>query len=278
MLKKPAVSLQRAACCIVAPARAEAMLLDLVPRTVLADQAYLRRVPAVLTALVRASVEVGQTPAWVADETLEAIAEMTPEFLEDISGPSRRPGDGASRLALDIFATDPDAAAPRIALLEETMGSASALAEFDASAVTAARRRRRLPARRSSIDVGDAPSAVRDAAVAVDAGAADAIRTLFPTELAGEYRAAVRTLIERLLAVDPDTLRRGKPVNTAANTAAALCWAVRRAQERPLPSLLTCQHSGVDAPSAVWRTRSGLPRRRPARLSPTARSGSWSRR
>lgn len=151
MLKKPAVSLQRAACCIVAPARAEAMLLDLVPRTVLADQAYLRRVPAVLTALVRASVEVGQTPAWVADETLEAIAEMTPEFLEDISGPSRRPGDGASRLALDIFATDPDAAAPRIALLEETMGSASALAEFDASAVTAARRRRRLPARRSSI-------------------------------------------------------------------------------------------------------------------------------
>ncbi len=209
--------------------RAEAMLLDLVPRKVLADAAYLRRVPEVFRALVRASVELGHTSGWVADEALEAIEEMTPEFLEDISGPPRQPGDGAHRLALEVLATNPEAAARRLAVLEEIMGSATAVAALDLDALEALVDR--------PLDVDDAPSPVRDAAVAVDAFAASAIHALFPEDVAGEYRAAVRTLVERLVAVDPDTLRRGKP----ANTAAALCWAVGRAND------LIGESSGADS-------------------------------
>ena len=73
------------------------------------------------------------------------------------------------------------------------MGSATAVAALDLDAHEALVDR--------PLDVDDAPSPVRDAAVAVDAFAASAIHALFPEDVAGEYRAAVRTLVERLVAV-----------------------------------------------------------------------------
>lgn len=201
------------------PERAEAMLLDLVPRKVLADEAYLRRVPDVLTTLVLAAAELGHTPDAVADETIDAIEDITADYVDIIEGRPPGRGDEARRLALDVFAATPDVAAPRMAALDEMMGSAAAVAALDVDAVTALDER--------DLDVDNAPQSVREAAAAVDALAAGAIDALFAAHLRHEYRSAVRTLIERLAAATPDTLRRGK----AANTAGALCWAVGRAND-----------------------------------------------
>ena len=199
------------------PQRAEAMLLDLVPRKVLADQEYLRRVPEVLAVFVRAGAELGHTAASVADETVEVIQELLPEYFEQIGGPRRSRGDEAHRFALEIFSPDAETAALRLQTLERIVGGPDELDRLDPDTVETLVER--------PLDVGDAPQLVRDAAVMVDDLAGSAIGALADPLLQGEYRSAVRTLIVRLAVTTPDTLRRGK----AANTAAALCWAVGRA-------------------------------------------------
>lgn len=201
------------------PERADAILLDLVPRKVMADSAYLRRVPEVLTALVRAAAELGHTTPMVAGTTAEAIRDLTTDYLEAIDTSRPTPGDEARRLALAALGTRPRVGEIRLDALETVMGGPEALAELDLDALDELVDR--------PLDLADAPRPVRDAATAADDLARGAIDALIDPTLRGEYRAAVRTLIDRLAAGAPETLRRGKPVNTAA----ALCWTVGRAND-----------------------------------------------
>jgi len=118
------------------PIRVEAMLLDLVPRKIHADAAYMRRVPEVLSAMVRAAAEVSGTPASVVEETLEVVDDLLDEYFELVAAP-RSPFAGAEALAqfaLDAVGGPAREQAVRVrrARLVEVMGSEDAL---DADAV-----------------------------------------------------------------------------------------------------------------------------------------------
>src|SRR3546814_5542197 len=76
------------------PVAVEILLLDWVPRKIVADRAYLESVPAVLRALVTYAHAERAVAAARTRATLGAIDDMEAEYLDAISRP-RRPGPEA---------------------------------------------------------------------------------------------------------------------------------------------------------------------------------------
>lgn len=225
------------------PLRVEALLLDLAPRKIFADRAHLLRLPDVLAVVVRAAAEVAGMSEAVLRETLATLEDCRAEYAEAVAAPPQ-PGDYAAQLARAALGArvdgpdgdDDDGAADlgwdddpeerrrrvwpvRGPRLVAVMGGEEALDALDVDTIT--------PHVPRPLAVDDVPVAVRDAALAVDGLVTDAIEVVFDDTHGPELLAVVRTMIERLARLSPDSLRRGKP----ATTAAALCWAAGRAND-----------------------------------------------
>ncbi len=108
---------------------------------------------------------------------------------------------------------------PRIADLETIVGGPEALAAIDVKDIA--------PLSLAPVDLERLPERVRDLVTQIDRLAVDAIDALADPRVREEFSAAVRVLLTHVAQRAPASVRRAKP----AMTAAALCWAVGRAND-----------------------------------------------
>lgn len=201
----------------------EILLLDWYPRKIMADQAYLRRMPTVLDAFIRfAHAEAGIDPGRT-DETLAALAAFTPDYLKAV-GQARRQGPEALMERMGLLnplaaADDPrlidhlDLAALSAEMLAELVGGHTELAALTAEP---------LP---DEPFVTEAIPAAIAARVAETVALADACCDgLLDTE----HRTAVRRLLHDVAVRAPTSFDGRSRPRTAA---AGLCWMVGRANE-----------------------------------------------
>lgn len=187
---------------IWSPVTVEVLLLDWVPRTVLADDAYLARIPAVLRALVRYGHQIRGIRASLTDETLTAIAQYEPMYLDALTGGDR-----------GTWMDDSDLSVAEI-MLERLDGH--------------------VGGRPNLLSLSAAP--LPDEPVRWD-GIADDVRPVVEQYLAEcdrvavavldvEHRTAMRRLLFQVARADPAVFRRRSSV---ARGAAAVAWVIGRA-------------------------------------------------
>lgn len=87
------------------PVAVEILLLDWLPRKVMAGQTFLAKAPDLLRAFVRFCRAERAIPSYLTDQTLDAIDRWEPEYRRAISSP--RPHSTAALLA-GLGAFDPD--------------------------------------------------------------------------------------------------------------------------------------------------------------------------
>lgn len=201
------------------PTAVEILLLDWLPRKIIAEADFLARAPALLRSFVRfAHAEAGIRPG-LTDETLAAIDAHEPAYLDTIRHP--RPQGPAALLAamgFDAGVSGGDVELPshREMMLEPlraAVGGDETLRTLDDA-----------PLPDEAFDWAVVPSEaserVGEVVALVDRGC-DAL-------LDAECRTAARRLLADVAAADPDAVRRGR----ADTAAAALLWAVAKANDR----------------------------------------------
>ncbi|MFD4421372.1 DUF6398 domain-containing protein [Agromyces sp. NPDC058484] len=206
------------------PVTAEIVLLDLVPRKVVADAAYLDRVPDVLRALVRYSHQTRGVPTHYTRDTLAAIDEFEPEYRTAIRRPRHQGpmallerigavpplGDGDD----DDFDEDFDEDFHDDETLDEyflrlwadTVGGLDSLRNLDASP---------LPV--EELDPSAVAGDIRDAVAHVGQLVAEACDALYDEE----FRTVCYRMLSRIASADPGIFRRKGRLETAA---AAVIW------------------------------------------------------
>ncbi|HYH31070.1 MAG TPA: DUF6398 domain-containing protein, partial [Pseudonocardia sp.] len=210
------------------PVAVEILLVDWVPRKIVADVPYLAEVPGVLRAFIRfAHDERGIRPELTA-EALAAVDEYEPEYQEIVRTP--RPQGPAALLAALGVADPSDLGedlgedlllAPVRALLADiarTVGGADTLDRLDTAP---------LPDE-AFVWEPIAPD-VRDRVGEV----LGLVERCCDELLDVEYRTACRRFLARSAAADPGIFRRRGRVETAA---AAVCWVIGRVNDLFLPS------------------------------------------
>ena len=91
------------------PVSVEIVLVDWYPRKVFGvDPDDLLHLPDVLEAFVRFAHDRQQIPPYLTDETIEAVARWTPDFLAAMARPGRSPMSNAVRMARIAAGLDPD--------------------------------------------------------------------------------------------------------------------------------------------------------------------------
>lgn len=201
------------------PASVEILLEDWLPRKVVADAAYLSRVPTVLRAFVRfCDAERGLRPELTA-QTIEVIDELAPAYEKrprssprsNVAGPKAKKGQ-AGQLQLDLSVVSRESWQDLArAGLEAAVGGAEPLAELDDEP---------LP---------DEPFTGQGipADLTTSVGAALGLIDRFCERVLDiEYRTACRRLLARAARNDPDAFRSGTRAET---NAAAVCWVIGRA-------------------------------------------------
>jgi len=203
-------------------AAVEILLLDWYPRKIVADDAYLRRMPQVLRALIR----FGHAEAGLADATTEdaqqALAAYEESYLDAIGRPRRQ---GPAALLERMGVLDPmdddgddligieDLEAFQRSMLAELVGGAGPLDRLTGEP---------LPDEPFAVD--GIPEAVRDRVLATAELADRCCDELLDTE----HRTAVRRLLHDVAVADPRSFDGRSKARTAA---AAFCWMVGRANE-----------------------------------------------
>ena len=230
------------------PVAVEIVLVDWIPRKIVADVAYLEKAPDVLRALIRFShQERNIRPALTAD-TVAAVDEYEPEYQRLVRSP-RPQGPAALLAALGAPGADePWDDEPidyPLDALRRAVGDDTALDALDADP---------LPDEPFSWEdvPADVHERVREVLSLVD-GCCD-------TLLDVEYRTAARRLLGDAAAADPEIFRRRGKASTAA---AAICWVVGHANGlfgrggTLLVKDLTA-HFGVDAGNLSQRSEALL--------------------
>jgi Domain of unknown function (DUF6398) len=204
------------------PTAVEILLLDWIPRKIVAEADYLAKAPELLRAFIRFSHdERGIRPA-LTTETVGAVDEFEPEYQRLIRSP-RPQGPMALLAAMGVpienapWAT-PDAELPEfpevmLETLARAVGGDEALSALDAQP---------LPAEEFCWDPipADVHDRVAEVLALVD-GCCDKL-------LDAECRTAGRRLLARAAAADPGIFRRRGRANTAA---AAVCWMIGKAND-----------------------------------------------
>ncbi|SJN21055.1 hypothetical protein FM104_02950 [Microbacterium esteraromaticum] len=178
----------------------EIMLVDLLPRKIMADQAYLRGMPDAMRRTVRFAHASREVPSEHTVSALAAVDHFEPEYLRLIS----EHGDESGELSLSVdefFLRD---AAARI-------GGFETLAALDDA-----------PLPDEPLRLHDVPDAAREAASVVGEHLDRACTEFFKSV---ELRTAARRLLVQIAQVEPLTIVRGKPVNTAL----AICFIIGHA-------------------------------------------------
>lgn len=209
------------------PVAVEILLVDWIPRKIVADVAYLAKAPEVLRAFIRfCHSERGIRPV-LTDQTLAAVDRYEPDYQRTIRSP--RPQGPAALLAtmgmLDPGGPwsmpDDEPLDYRVLMLDslaEAVGGQPALDELDD---------RPLPD--EELSWYDIPLDLHETVGEILAFCDRCCDEL----LDGEYRTACRRLLSRVARGDPDVFRRRARADT---TAAAVCWIVGKANDLFVPS------------------------------------------
>ncbi len=204
------------------PTRVEILLLDWLPRKIVADAEFLAKAPDLLRALIRFSHDQRTIRTALTDETVGAVDEFEPEYQRLVRSP--RPQGPAALLAamglpigdgagFELEPGDEPAELPEFGLesLARTVGGEQALSDLDMTP---------LPVEDFAWDTvpPDVHDRVREVLELVD----DCCAAL----LDKECRTACHRLLSRAAAADPDIFRRRGRADTAA---AAVCWVIGKA-------------------------------------------------
>jgi hypothetical protein len=203
---------------------AEIIMLDWIPRKIVADAAYLAKLPELLKAFIRFSHAERGIPGRLTADTNAAVDKMAPAYQRVSRSP--RP-QGVDAILAAVGATDPDG--PWDA--DDAIGSLpSSDDDYRRSILTAAVGAEALdhldddPLPDEAFDWTDIPDDIRNKVDEVRA----ACDGYCDTVLNAEYRTACRRLLARCAAGDPGVFRRRARSETAA---AAVGWIVGRANE-----------------------------------------------
>lgn len=197
----------------------EIVLLDLIPRKVIAPVEYLRTMPETLRSVIRYAHQQRSIPAAYTEEALAAIDEFLPDYLEAISRPRRQ---GPAAILERMGVPDPlgddeyEDVAPTdyLDLLAQSVGGREELNTLDST-----------PLPDEALDVASLEPDIIDR-VRIVAGLTDgACVQLFEDP---ELRTAARRALVRIAAADPAIFRRRSSDTTAA---AALSWIVAKGND-----------------------------------------------
>lgn len=201
------------------PVAVEILLVDWIPRKIVAEAGYLAKAPELLRAFIRFSHAERGIRSGLTDETIAAVDRYEPEYQRTIRSP-RPQGPAALLAAMGVL--HPDAAWPELSgptdvagimlnALRRAVGGESPLNALD----TAALPDEPFGWTRVPADVHDR---VAEVLTLVD-GCCD-------TLLDQEYRTACRRLLAHAAEADPGIFRGRGRSDTAA---AAFCWIVGKA-------------------------------------------------
>lgn len=203
------------------PVAVEMLLLDWLPRKVVADVAFLSRAPDLLRRVVRFAHADRGVRENLTRETLDAVDRHEDEYQRVIRSP-RPQGPAALLAAMGMLEDDDllfgdgplDDGEMLLAHLRDQVGGADALAALDTDP---------LPDEPLDLDgvAVDLRERVREIAGLADAGC-DALLDV-------ECRTACRRLLADVAAAEPQVFRRRGRADTAA---AAIVWTVARANNR----------------------------------------------
>jgi hypothetical protein len=210
------------------PTAIEILLMDWFPRKVVADRAYLGRMPDALRAFIQFAHEKSDLPAELTAEALDAVDESEPAYQSIIRSP-RRQGPVAlleraglippldrtdGDLPVDVFGLVGYPELHRISRdrMAEAVGGEEVLAQLDDQ-----------PLPDEEFEWSGVPEAINDGVTAVLTLADTACVELFDLE----HRTAVRRLLHDVAVIAPNAFRRGNPKTAAA----AACWLIGRANE-----------------------------------------------
>lgn len=217
---------------------AEVMLLDLIPRKIIADQKYLRGIPDVMRALIRYSHDSQRIPARYTAEALAAVDEMESDYREAISTPHRQgPEALLERMGVLPPLDDDDAdwdRDPDMSDEEYFLGRvAQAVGGLDAlNALTT------TPLPDEELDLTGVDTDIL-AKVQNISALADAACTEYFDDV--ELRTVMRRILPRIASADPAIFRRRSRDDTAA---AAVTWIAAKANDR-------LSHSGSGTVTAM---------------------------
>ncbi|MCZ2804868.1 DUF6398 domain-containing protein [Modestobacter sp. VKM Ac-2983] len=195
------------------PVAVELLLVDWIPRKIVADARLLAKAPDVLRTLIRfAHAERGIRPELTA-ETLAAVDEFEPEHQEAIRSP-RLQGPDALLATLGVLDPDELLAEQAQQELARVVGGAAALEELDAEP---------LP------DEPFAWERVPDDVHGRVAEVVELVDRCCDAMLDVEHRTATRRLVAAAAEGDPEVFRRRGRSDTLA---AAACWLVVRSNQQ----------------------------------------------
>jgi hypothetical protein len=202
------------------PVAVEILLLDWIPRKIVADARYLANVPELLRAFLTFCHRERGIRAALTAEALGAVDEYEPEYLEIIASP-RPQGPAALLAAMGMLEPDEPWYEGMLDTLRDAVGGDDALQALDTPP---------LPDEDFSWHgiPGDVHARVAEVLMLCD-GCCEALLDV-------EYRTACRRFLAVAASGDPDIFRRTARAETAA---AAVCWVVGKAND-----LFTPRYSG----------------------------------
>ena len=237
------------------PTRVEILLLDWIPRKIVAETELLAEAPALLRAVIRFSHRERGIRAPLTEQTVGAVDEFEPEYQQLIRSP-RPQGPLALLAAMGVPVGDgpwesadalPGLSEVMLETLARAVGGEEALSALDDAPLLA-----------EEFDWDGIPPDVHNRVAEVlglTDGCCDAL-------LDPEYRTACRRLLARAAVADPDIFRRRGRADTAA---AAVCWAIGRANglfsPRSTPQLQVkdlMAHFGLTQATASQRSKAIL--------------------
>jgi hypothetical protein len=201
------------------PVAVEILLLDWIPRKIVADVRYLSKAPDVLRAFIRFCHGERNIRPSLTEETLAAVDRFEPEYQRSIRVPRLQ---GPAALLASLGVLGPDSAWPmgedevdfRVAMLNSLRRAVGGQAVLDALHEDP------LPDEEFGWDgiPPDVWPAVREVLALCDRACEEL--------LDAEYRTACRRFLRAVVSGDPSVFRRRARVET---TAAAVCWTVGKA-------------------------------------------------
>ncbi len=205
----------------------EIMLVDLLPRKMLASQKYLRGMPDAIRRVVRFAHAERSIPSVYTDEALGAVDEYAPQFRQQITGgATRRPVLGAA--SDDAIRALADEAIRTLSDSSDVDGFDDFLLRDTAARVGGFRVLDELddtPLPDEPLALAAIPAAAREAAAQIDELLDRVCMEFFQNV---ELRTAARRMLAQIAVTDPHTIVRGKAVNTAA----AICFIVGHANDQ----------------------------------------------
>lgn len=202
------------------PAAVEILLIDWIPRKIVADVPYLAKAPDLLKAFIRFCHRERGIRSALTDQTVDAVDSYAPEYQQTIRSP-RPQGPAALLAAMGAF--DPDGPLRddepvefheiMLDTLRRAVGGEDALDRLDAA-----------PLPDEPITWDAIPADVHDRVAEVLALVDRCCDELLDVE----YRTACRRLLAGAAAGDPEIFRRR---GRAATAAAAVCWVIGKANK-----------------------------------------------